>query len=99
MRFSNGSFASPVLGNAEVAGICQLLSRPGESCTKKQCFDNGIHDTAETAQSLLVLCDYKALGEGAQSRVVVGSMVHPEILELFPDAVLVYCFRGTSNVH
>jgi len=39
-----------------------------------------------------VLLDHKALGEGAQSRVVVGSIVHLEISELVSDAALVYHF-------
>lgn len=52
---------------------------------------------AETVQSLLVLRDHKVLGEGAQSHSIIGSIVHPEILELVTDAVLVYYLNNDES--
>jgi hypothetical protein len=90
VKLSDGSFASPDSESLKVTGIFQLLRKPGESLTEKQCFDDEIHHVAETTQPLLVLFDHKALREGAQSRVIIGSIVHLEISELVSNAVLVY---------
>ena len=51
---------------------------------------------AEIAQSLLVLRDHKVSREGAQSRVIVGSIVLRKILELVNDAVLV-CYLNNDK--
>lgn len=98
MRFPEGSFTSPIFGNVKVAGIFQRLSKSGESCTRKQCLDKEIRDMAEIAQSLLVLRDHKVSREGAQSRVIVGSIVLRKILELVNDAVLGYYLNNYKSL-